>query len=377
MHWSKSFRYASLLVLAVLAGAPALAHQAGKAVVETGTVPDDFYAAGSQVRVLADVHGDVVVAGGRVVVDGQVSGDVLAAGGSVDVRGAIQDDVRAAGGDVSVDAAIAGDLVGAGGNVSVARSAKIAGRAWLAGGTVEVDGSVGKELRVAAGSVAISGEVAGPVHIRARDITLLPTARIHGDLVYHSPRPASIDPHVVITGKVTHVPGKAPGPKLTPARKGLVGGLVLLSLLLVGATIVLLFPDFSRTAARSIATDPWKSLGLGLAILVTVPFSALLLAVTVIGLPLGVAAMAVYFVSLLAAPLITAFLIGDIFTRAGLHGPRPAASRRLLGLAAALLVLGLAQLAPVLGPVVAFLALVLGLGAWTLAGYRTYVGARA
>ena len=146
----------------------------------------------------------------------------------------------------------------------------------------------------------------------------------------------------------------------------------LLGLMVVGLALFLLLPNFTASAARTIRTDPWKSLGLGFAVLVATPVAGLLLMVTLLGIPLALTVFALYLVSLLLGYLTAVFFLGE--TGAGWlrRGRELSGGERVLGFVAALVALSLLRLIPVLGVVVAFLALVFGLGAWSLQAYRAW-----
>jgi len=352
-----------------------LAQEAGDDVVKTGSFSEDLYLAGGQVQVLAEVEGDVVAAGGQVRVEQQVTGDALLAGGSVEVRSDVLDDIRAAGGEVTVAGSVGGDAILAGGRIRLTAEAIVGERAWLAGGDVEVAGRVGQELRVGAGNVNISGTVEGDVELAARQITILPTVRIEGNLTYRSPEPANIAPQAQISGTITHVPVEAEAGLIRLAEP-IFRGIFLLSLLLAGIVLIALFPSFSVAAARIVGSDPWRSLGLGLALLVTTPIAAGLLLATVIGIPLGLVTLALYFVTLLAGFLTGILFLGDLGVRRLCPGTEPSTGWKIGALAIALVALWLLQFLPLIGGLIPFLALLFGLGAWTLRAYRVYVMAR-
>lgn len=358
-------------LLGILLSPPVLAQEAGDFVVKTGSINEDVYLVGGQVQVLAEVQGDVVVAGGQIRVERQVTGDALLAGGSVEVRGAVLDDIRAAGGEVIVAGSVGGDALLAGGRIKLTPDAAVGERAWLAGGDVEMAGRVGRELRIGAGSVTLSGEVKGNVMLAARRITLLPTARIEGNLTYWSPEPADIPDEAQIAGIITHVRVE-PEPGIVGAAGPLSRAIFLLGLLLVGIVLIKLFPRFSIAAARTIGCDPWKSLGLGLALLVTTPIAAALLMATVIGIPLGFVALAVYFVTLLAGFLTGILFFGELVARRLGRGAGLTTRWKMGALAIAFIVLWFLQFFSGFGGLVSFLALLFGLGAWTLHTYRVY-----
>jgi cytoskeletal protein CcmA (bactofilin family) len=349
-----------------------LAQQVGESVVKTGRFEEDLYAAGGSVTVRAEARDDVLVAGGTVVVDGQVGGGVLAAGGQVDVGAKVANDVRAAGGTVRLTGEVGDEAMLAGGNVAMLPGSSVRGRAWLAGGLVEMAGRVGK-LRAAGSKVVVSGEVAGDAELAAERVEIRPTARIHGDLSYASSKEARIDPGARIDGKVTRRAAEGP-------ERGLGGRIAwgvawLAGLFLAALVLLFLFPRFSVAAARDMEAEPARCLGLGLLLLLGLPVAVVFLFVTVVGIPLGLAGLALYPVLLLAGYLTAAVALGDAGLRRLAKETDPTTAKRLLSIAAALLLLRLARLVPIAGVVVLFAVLLFGLGALALGGYRTYRGA--
>ncbi len=374
MYTWYSRRLLLLLFLIVFPLSHLLAQEAGETVIKRGVIIEDFYVAGGSVHVDAEVKGDVVAAGGRVKIGKLIKGDVIAAGGSVIVKGRVLDDVRAVGGEIILESEIEGDAIVAGGNVNISPETVIKGRAWLAGKYVEVSGSIGKELKAGAETVIISGQILGDVSLAARNIEILPTARIQGDLTYRSPQEAMISPEASITGNVTYIETKMRPP--TPAGKTFVRVLFFLSLTVTGIVLFLLFPNFTVSSATTIRSDPWKSLGLGLALLVTTPFVVFIFMSTVIGIPLALVLFALYFISLLVGFLAASFFLGDMEIRLLYRGPELSRGLRVLSLILALIVLWLIQYIPIVGGFILFLVLLFGLGAIGIQTYRTYTGAR-
>lgn len=357
--------------------APA-AQEVGQVVTRRGTVADNLYVAGERVEILAQVEGDVVAAGGRVTLGERVKGDVLVAGGSVSIGGDVLDDVRAAGGDLAFSGRVGGDVMAAGGRVALGPQARVLGKAWLAGGEVEVGGHVGRELRVAAGTVRLAGEVAGDVVVTAREVLVLPTARIRGALTYWSPGPARVDPAARVEGAVRHHQMDAVAGFRGTARAvwRVVRVLVLASLALIGIVLVLALPGGMVAAARTVGSDPWKSLGLGLLSIVATPVAGLVLAVTILGLPLALTLGAFYVAALGLGVLTAALFLGDLGVRLVRRGTEPSRAWGVLALLVGLVGLGLLRAIPVVGIVLVVLAAVLGMGAALLELYRSVTGPR-
>lgn len=362
-----------LFVLLCAAFSPLLAQEAGEAVRIQGALAQDVYAAGGTVDVLATVEGDVVVAGGRVSVSERVSGDVIAAGGTLSVRADVGDDVRAAGGDVTLSGSVGDDAIAAGGNVTLTPDATVNGRAWFSGGRVDVAGAVGGELKAAGGQIVLSGRVKGNALLRGRTIRILDSAIIDGDLVYHSPREAEIASGAQIRGTITHEPVE----QTVGAVVAAVGGgviLMLLSLIVTGGALFLMFPRVIETALTTVRAEPWKSLALGLAVFAATPVVISVLFVTVIGWLPALVIGALYLILLLVGFLTGVFYAGNLGL--GRRGPGEVTrARRLWSFVVALIVVTLLGLVPVIGQLVLLALMLLGVGALTLGMNRAYQAA--
>ena len=347
------------LALALALLAPALAQAdtgSGESVSKRGQLDDDFYVAAGNVDIDAEVNGDVIAAGGELMIGRRIDGDVIAAGGRLRIHGEVYDDVRIAGGDLDVDARIGDDLVAAGGAIVLSPQTRVGGNAWLSGGDVYVAGTIVGDLKVAAGRIRLSGTVQGDVELESGEIEILDDAVILGKLTYSSPREADTHEGARIEGSVDY---EAADWDYEDRGFGLFFSI---TLIVAGIMLHLLFPHYTRASSRRIATDPWSSLGLGFVFVVMIPLAAILLMLIVLGLWVGLTLLALYCVALLTGFLIACFFLGE---RGAMLFKQDvsATGRRLISLAAAIFVLGLVQTIPLLGGLILFLLLLLGLGA--------------
>jgi hypothetical protein len=352
--------------------------QAGLPVSGTVMVDEDYFSAGGSAELDKRVEGDAFLSGARVALRGPVKGDTVLAGGDINIADTVGQDLYAAGGTIAISGQITGNARIAGGQVVLAQRGGIAGKATIAAARLQLSGRVGRYLAVYADSVRIDGEVGGDLRIAARSVEIGPDAKIGGRLTYRSPQLASIDPRAVIAGGVTHVETEWPKGRLDSIARAaaLISlGLLLLSLLVVGVIMILAFPEFSAAAAGTVRSDPWKSLGLGFALLLCIPAAAILFMVTVIGIPLGIAVLCFYPLMLLLGYLTGALFVGDracgwLARRRGVVA-RPA--WRFVALALALLLLLLVAKIPFAGGALVFIVLLIGLGAFWIRAYRAYV----
>ena len=361
-----------LFALLSLILCPLLAQEAGESVRIQDAIAEDVYAAGGLVDILAAVQGDVVVAGGRITVSESVSGDVMAAGGTVSMLADIGDDVRLAGGDIQLSGSVGDDAIAAGGNVTLAPNGKVGGRAWFSGGRIDVAGTVGRELKAAGGRIVLSGHVKGNVELTGRAISILDSAVLDGDLVYRSPREAEIGSGAQIAGTTSYEPTERPVLAIVAAVAG-VGIVILLSLIMTGSILFLLFPEFIVTTVATVRAEPWKSLGLGLAVFAATPVVISVLFLTVIGWLPAIIVGTLYLMLLLAGFLTGAFYMSELGL--GLLGRRDVSrAGRLWSFVVALVVITLLGLVPLFGMLLLFVLMLLGVGALKLRMYRAYVG---
>jgi cytoskeletal protein CcmA (bactofilin family) len=330
-----------LAVLLVLAAVPAPAAaqdtRTGDTVLvaEGETVDDDLQAFAGTVIVRGTVNGDLTAFTGNVFVDGEVNGDLQAFSGNVRINGTVTGDVNAAGG-----------------NVFLAR-----------------DGRVGGQFQAGAGNVVIEGEIGENARLGASTITVGPTAVVGGDLAYDGN--LTLSDEAQIGGEVRHEDDLGPGVQgpLVPGWVGWAYGLLVN--LLLGAVVLLIFPAFSTRLAARAASDPLRSGGVGLLALVGIPILLALLFVSLVGIPLGLIGILVYGLLLWLGYVYGSFAVGSwLLSLAD-------AENRWLALLVGLLAVSLVGLIPILGGLVQFFVLLLGLGALALGLRNRYRGRRA
>lgn len=333
----------------------------------------NLYLAGPDVRVEQAAAGDLVAAAGRLALEAPITGDAVVAAGAVEARAAVSDDLRAAGGILTFASRVGGETLAAGASIHVTRTARLAGRTWLAGNEVLIEGEIGGELQVYGRHIRIAGEARGPVTLTGERIEIADGARIRGELRYTSGAEISIAPGARIDGPVIREPGvfEIPRPDFDIPGLAAVRPLLAFGLLVCGVLMYGLFPGYTVKAARSLQRAPLKSVSLGAAMFFSVPPIILLLVITIIGIPIALVVAAAYGVAMLAAYLVTAFFVGD--RALALAGKADAGGAWRLGsLALALALLWLLRQIPYAGGGVVLAALLLGLGALALQLFTQY-----
>jgi cytoskeletal protein CcmA (bactofilin family) len=305
----------------------------------TQPVSDDLLTAARDLHVQAEVKGDLAAAGERVTIDGPIDGYVMSAGRTVTLDGRVGNDLWAAGEVVTV-------------NSDVGNNAMLAGR------TVHLEGRVERNLRIGADTARIGGIIGGSVRANAREVTVLPTAVIDGDLIVRASEPPTIAPGARILGATRYQP-------LEPIRWfswPWIWAASVLALLVLGFAAVALSRTWPGRVAATMKTRPSGSALTGVIVLVFTPMVAGVLAVTLVGIPLALVLLSLYVAGLLLAIVMVAYRVGTwVLDRIG----RPQASpwaRMALGV----FIVSLALSIPFAGALLAIVALIAGTGALVL-----------
>jgi len=327
--------------------------------IDLGT---DHFVAGSNVAVNRSVPGDLLAAGRAVVSDSTVGGDAVLAGGSVHLNGNVSQSVYAAGGQVIVNGTISRNARLAGGNVEIAPSSRIDGGVSVGGGQARVSGSIGGYLQAAGGSLYINGPIGGDVEAAVGQLELGPNARIRGRLRYRSRQALKQDPAAQVSGGIEQLPPLAP----QAPRRGLGRGaswIWTLGLMLLVAILLLVLPGFLTSVIETLESRPGASALLGFALLVCIPVASVILLITLVGAPLGLLSMTAYMALLLVGYVAAGAALGDWVWKRLRRGNAPATRPQIGAAIGGILAVAIIGRVPLLGGLVIFVALLLGIGA--------------
>ncbi|HUL63396.1 MAG TPA: polymer-forming cytoskeletal protein [Burkholderiaceae bacterium] len=364
-------RKLAIVCLLLLSGAAAAADTPTEERVDREAGGDRFSAGGS-VSVSTPVTADLLAAGGNVDIDTRVGGDVVAAGGDVRIKGDVDSGVFGAGGQLRLDAAVKRSVRVVGGQVEIGPKAQLSGNLSVAGGHVRIEGPVFGYVQAAGGDITLDSAVGGDVWATGGRLTLGPNARIGGKLHYATHGELTQNPAAIVKGGVERVDFEAAWPRAhkQPHQSGF-GWVWVVGLMVLAAVLTGVAPSFTATASDVLKRRPWFALLVGFIVLVCVPVAAVILLATVIGIPLALLVLLAYPILLLLGYELTAIGIGDWAMQ------RFAAERarswgwRAVAAAVAVLLIALVRHVPFLGGIVAFLALLFGLGALALQWRRT------
>jgi hypothetical protein len=391
-------------------------------------IEDDLYVGAGEFTLDGTVEGDLVVVGGTIRVNGTVTGDLIAAGQSVIVKGTVEDDARIAGYALTIQGDISDDVIAAGFSLESEGDSSIGGDVVYAGYQTLLAGDVSGDVNISGGAVRVAGAIQGDATVdvggteqaetmppfynfipNVPTVPSVPTgltvdqgATIEGDLDYTANFEGDV-PDEAVAGEIDfneYVPKgeekRTPSPAARAARWSFRQLRRLVTLLLVGALMMWVVPDWMRSLAGNVEEKPLPSLGWGvvaiaafgvlmvLLVLVSVVLTLLFGVVTLGGLAgrfavLGgiVTTTTGFSFSLVwryVTSIVIALLLGQLVFRAL---SSPAEKNRWWPMVLGVLIIVVVTAVPILGWLAKLAVVLLGLGAIWIWGLRTLRGQRA
>lgn len=340
-------------------------HTGGKHIVlPAGEVHQGWYfAGGDDVTINGTINGDAFIAAGIVEINGTINGELYVAGGQVSVNGKVTDRVIATGGGIRLSGRTDKSIFAAGGTVVLTRSGSAGENILGAGGNVMIDGTVGQNARLAGGHVDIGGEIKGDLEDASEYFRTESGSAVGGNLTVN----AKDSNNVEIAQGTTHgtytltIHKEEAGSRILGFRPWrILFKLFLMSSLFAFAFVLsFLCAKQFTSMGKTVLDRPGESVLVGIAMLVLTPVAALILCITVIGIPLGMVLMGYYGLIMYLSQLSLGVALG--FRLIGADGKKGWA---LFGTAAVgMLIVDVLCFIPFVNVLVVLAGLVFGMGA--------------
>lgn len=274
-------------------------------------VEDDVYLFGDVVTISGLVRGDVIVFCREAIIDGTIEGSLLVFAETIRIDGEIVGTARGGANSIFFSGTTSRDLMMAANTLSV--SGKVGQDLFGAGNNITVTGSIGRDVLASMNRLVIDAPVGGNIRAYTSDLVLGPKAVVSGGITYTSDNEASIDSDAVISGQLK---------KLDPPAKQAVSGpgrsvwsfiRPILSLLALTLLMVLVFPGLTKGTAGMIGEKPGSSAGYGALVVFGAPLAAVILLITIIGIPISFLSMFLYMVLLYTARVFAGYFLAAIF----------------------------------------------------------------
>jgi len=281
--------------------------------------------------------------------------DLVLAGGQVNMGGLVNKNLVVAGGHVTISGEVKGNVIAVGGDVIVDQGAHIGGYLVSAGGKVELNGKVDGDTRVYSGEMTASDKsfFGGSLITDAGKITA-DKARVNGERKLTEMKSNSNMPWGYWAKSMPRQPQNRSLAGAISFFKGieLVGKIIFMLLL------IKIFGSHLASIYKIVTAEMWSLMGWGLAKLFLTPLFIILLLMTVIGIPVAVIFGTLYFVAMFLSVYVSSAVLGHWFTVKGWITTKSLYWQGVAGL----LALEILGLVPVVGWLLKFGALLLGMG---------------
>ncbi len=273
-------------------------------------IDDDVYLFGDTVTVSGTVLGDLIIFSREAIVDGTVKGSLLVFAETIRINGEIEGSARGGANTIFFQGSTGRDLMMAAGSINIDGS--IGNDYYGAAGNSTVGGTVGRNIQASMSSLEINALVGGDINTYVSELAFGPEARVGGKVTYTSEKEAAIDSRAVIGGEVKRLD---PPSETVVASPGLAAWSFIrpvLSLLAVSLLMVLIFPGLTAGTAQMIKKRPGRSSGFGALAVFVAPVAALILLITVIGIPISMLSMLLYAVLIYLTRIFAGYFLAQL-----------------------------------------------------------------
>lgn len=358
--WIAAVIVIALLPLGVARAAQFVSNNNGDIIVPAGESHRNLYSAGQTVTVDANTLGDLAVAGQTVVINGNVERSLFAAGRTLNVRGDVGDHLRVAAEFVTISGHVSGDVMVAGSEITITKDAVVDGGVYGAATDLTIDGVVKGEVKASANKLLITGST-GSITAYST-VKLASTAKVNGSLTYHwnDQSDLSKDNGATVTGKTTFLKMIAQ-PNHFAAFVTFASLAALIGWIILGLLVIFLLSKQAQKVVDQALGAPAAAAGYGLAVLFLLPIIGVILAITIVGLPISFLIGLVWLLLITVGSLLGKITLGAAIYK--LFTKNQAYTVSWLTLGIGIIASVLLGLVPVLGGLVKFVFLLLGVGA--------------
>lgn len=328
----------------------------------------DYFATGGSVEISGTVNGDVYIFAEQVTIDGLVNGDLLCCGGSIDISGRVTHNCRILGGQVLISGEIGKNATVAAGNLQLLSSAFLGGNLVATAGNVDLAAKIGSDATILASNLRVSSQINNDLQSYVGQMRITSRAVIGRNLDYRSNNPAWIEAGATIHGTTTYHPSFVHElVKGTWIQSLLVGSKIVAILMnffytfVIGLILIKVFPKNLESALYELKKHPLKSFSYGLMLLILLPLASLLMLMTILGIPFALTLIALNIIGFYTAKVYCIIWASNwIFAKFKMR------ANRLPSFFLGLVIYFCLTPIPVFGTILAFVFMLLGLGAGVL-----------
>ncbi len=325
----------------------------------------DLIVFGDHTQINGDVDGDLIVWSRSVTVNGHIKGDILGFAAQLTVNGPVDGNVRAFSQTVILNGNVGKNAMMFAGEMNLRDTSNVGGTITLFTGDTELNGHVAGDLLAFGGNFDINGVLGHDAAFQSDTLSIGPSAEIKGHTKFEGNREAEVSPSAKLGSPVEFTLKKhGPEKNYSSARFYWHQTLLWGASFVFGLVLLLLAPGFFFDAERACKKVP-QSIGLGILFFVATPIVAIIVCITIVGLPVGISTFFLWLIAIYSAQVYVGSWLGERILGEGV-GVGAALGRLAVGL----LILRAVHMLPYIGAFITFIVVWWGMGAVVLALYR-------
>lgn len=273
------------------------------------TVKNDLCITGARARIEGTVEGDVFFFGQSIDISGHIKGDAIIFAQSARVSGQIDGNIRSFANNITISGTVTRNLLTFNEIATLDTAGKVNG-SWTAfAQNVSVDGHLGRDLLAMDDETNISGTVDGGIHTRGHSMSISSSAQVAGPIRYEGENPANVSAGAKLASPVEFTKAKRES-DYSSGHYYVWRIIWTAAFILLGLVLILLLPRFAGETI--VAGERFGApLGLGVLVFFGVPIAAIIACVTVVGIPLGLLALGLWFLAINCAELVVGTVVGN------------------------------------------------------------------
>lgn len=348
----KKLKYLLALILCMFIVSPVLAEE------NANSKSEMYISAEDNVYVDENILGSSFLAGNNIETKGKVAGIGFLAGNNIKINNNV-DYLVTAGNNIDVNSNVVKDMFVAGNIITISKDAVIGRDAMIAASEVNIYGNIERNVKIYATTVDLKGAtITGSIEVYADNINIDKSTKIIGELKYNENAKTSIQATSIGNTKTYKVEEY----KVTFMDTILSNAISNASLLLVFLVIALLFPKvfekINNKMDKMNLNTPFELFVKGFVALVVIPFIAILLFTSVIGVSLGLILLVTYIVAIYLSKLFVGYILGKLILTKAMKKEDNTLLNGFIGIIG----LFILSLIPYINSVTSFITLLIGLG---------------
>lgn len=247
-----------------------------------------------------------------------------------------------------------------GNSINIKQEAKLGGGFYAAGDSVEIQSDINGDLAIFARQIDIAENVKidGQINLYADEVNFGKNVSVSGNIIYNEDAKLNGYANISHTGKLESYHQTVYEPDATTILTQKLFSTA--TLIIVTVIMIYLFPKIYPKIKRIFtnSSEIVKSGVIGFGILIFIPVLSIILLLSVIGAPISVLMLALYFIGIYLSQAFTGIWLGHLITTGLIKAKSNPYIEALVGI----IVLAILSLVPYIGYTTGLISLIVGLG---------------